>query len=165
MRLLLAALFIAAAHPLRAGEPVLGFPERSGALQLQAHKAALWFPNGHKITVDVVDTPQDREKGLMFRRRLPRDYGMLFVFPQPMGLQFWMKNTLVSLDIVYIGEDKRITRIHNRVKPSTEDTPEEKVARVGGFGLYVLELPAGTAERQKLAPGQVLKFGVPIPEK
>ena len=116
------------------------------------------FASGRRIMVDVVNTPAGREKGLMFRKSLPKDYGMLFVFPAEMGLTFWMKNTWVSLDIVFIGADKRITRVHERVRPSTEKTADDEIARVGGSAQYVLELPAGAARRYKLKPGQVLDF-------
>ncbi|MDE2236469.1 MAG: DUF192 domain-containing protein, partial [Elusimicrobia bacterium] len=106
-------------------------------------RARLAFADGKAIQVDVVDTPAQRERGLMFRRRLPRDYGMLFVFPAQLKLNFWMKNTLVSLDMVFIGADKRITVVHPRMKASTLRTPDDRVAIAGGLAQYVLELPAG----------------------
>ncbi|MBI5631188.1 MAG: DUF192 domain-containing protein [Elusimicrobia bacterium] len=127
-------------------------------------KTALSLPGGKKVEVEVADSPSTRERGLMYRRN-PKDCWMLFVFSQPMALQFWMKNTFVSLDIVYIGSDKRITRVHEKVMPSVEKTMDEDVARVGGFGQYVLELPAGTARRLKLKEGQALGFSVGIPER
>jgi len=164
LRCLLAAALLVSGAAAAEG-PLLGFPQRKGGVEKALRRTPLWFPSGRKITVEVVDNPVDRERGLMFRKKLPKDYGMLFVFPQPMGLQFWMKNTFVSLDIVYIGEDKTVTRVHQRVRPSTPETPDDKVARVGGFGHYVLELPAGTAAKEKLLPGQSLTFGVPIPDR
>ncbi len=133
--------------------------------QTVAKKTKLRFKRGKPITVDVVDTPMSREVGLMCRTRLPRDYGMLFVFPQEMSLNFWMKNTLVSLDIVWIGADKKITVIHDRMKKSTVSTPDEKVAVAGGRGQYVLELPAGMARRRGLNVGDRLTFDAAIPAK
>jgi len=126
-------------------------------------RAALTYPSGKTAVVDVVDTPRTREIGLMCRTRLGRDYGMLFVFPGEMDLDFWMKNTLVSLDMVWIGSDKRITAVHARMKASRVDTPDAEVARAGARGQYVLELPAGAAERMKLKPGDALRFDVPTP--
>jgi len=120
---------------------------------------------GGVITADVVDTPAARERGLMFRRSLKPDYGMLFVFPGEMPLGFWMKNTYVPLDIVFIGADKRVTGIHANVRASTPKMPDEEVARAGGYGQYVLELPAGAAKRWKLRKGAKLKFEVAIPER
>lgn len=147
---------VAGACGPRAEEAPPSARRASGPAVLQ--KIPLSFPNGRIILVDVVDTPEGRERGLMFRKGLPKDYGMLFVFPETMGLSFWMKNTWVSLDIVYIGGDKRVARVHRRVKPSMEKTSDQDVARVSGTGRYVLELPAGTADRLGLAEGQELKF-------
>ena len=131
--------------------------------QVVAKKASLVFPDGKKIKVDVVDNPTTREVGLMCRTKLPKDYGMLFVFPQEMDLSFWMKNTLVSLDILWIGAGKTITAIAPRLKASTVETPEDLVARAGGRGQYVLELPAGAAKRHGLKVGDTLRFDVAIP--
>ena len=133
--------------------------------QSVSKKAALSFPDGKTIKVDVVDTPLTREIGLMCRTKLRKDYGMLFVFPTEMDLGFWMKNTLVSLDLVWIGADKRISVVAPRLKASSVDTPEDEIARAGGRGQYVLELPAGAAKRHGLKAGDALKFSVPIPER
>lgn len=127
-------------------------------------KTDLSFPDGRSIQVDVASIPAQREHGLMFRKSLPKDYGMLFVFSFEDMSSFWMKNTFVSLDIVFIGKDKRITAIHERVKPSREKTPDSRVARVSGRAQYVLELPAGQAKARGLKPGRELGFSVKIPE-
>ena len=128
-------------------------------------RTVLRMAGGARIMADVMDTEAGRERGLMFRRRLPRDYGMLFVFPVEGWLQFWMKNTFVSLDIVFIGRDKRVSAIHGRVRASTEQTLDADVARVAGTGQYVLELPAGAAERLGLKLGQALDFKAEIPKE
>jgi uncharacterized membrane protein (UPF0127 family) len=146
--LLLLAAFAAAGVPLKASK-----------------HAPLTFPDGKTINADVVDTPMDRERGLMFYKKLPRDYGMLFVFSRELPMHFWMKNTLVPLDMVFIGADKTITVVHERVPASTESTPDSKVARAGGMAQYVLELPAGAAARHKLKAGQALKFDAAIPNR
>lgn len=125
----------------------------------------LRLPDGAKLKVDVVDDPLTRERGLMHRKSLPRDYGMLFVFPRPRPLTFWMKNTFVPLDMVFIGPDKRVTVVHRAVPASRADTPDAEVARAGGDGQYVLELPAGAADRHKLAAGQRLDFEAAIPPR
>ncbi|MHB2026881.1 MAG: DUF192 domain-containing protein [Elusimicrobiota bacterium] len=126
-------------------------------------KTRLYFPSGHKIFVEVADTPSERETGLMFRKSIPRNSGMIFVFPQKTGMEFWMKNTWTSLDIIYIASDKKITRICPRVRASAPNTPDDKVAEVWGVGQYVLELPAGTAARERFKIGQSFRFKVPIP--
>jgi uncharacterized protein len=96
---------------------------------------------------------------------MPRDYGMLFAFPMEMDLGFWMKNTLVPLDLVWIGADKRVTAIAPRLKASRLDTPDEKVARAGGRGLFVLELRAGEAARRRLKVGDRLEFDAKASER
>ncbi|MBI4425919.1 MAG: DUF192 domain-containing protein [Elusimicrobia bacterium] len=126
-------------------------------------KLPLTFPNGKTIQVDLAATPAAREIGLMHRRALPRDYGMLFAFPGEQELQFWMKNTLVDLDMVFLDKEGAITALHPRVPRSRVDAPEETLARRSGRGQYVLELPAGAAGRHKLRVGQRLRFALPRP--
>ena len=158
---------VIAAGVLAAGTriPAAASGAAADAPQKVSRYASLRFASGRKIRADVVDSPATREQGLMFRRNLPKNYGMLFVFPGEDAKVFWMKNTWVSLDIVFIGADQRITRIHARVRPSTEKTTDEEVARVRGPAQYVLELPAGAARRYKLKVGQPLDFSVPVPER
>lgn len=131
--------------------------------QKVAKKVRLSFPDGKSIQADVVDDPRTREIGLMCRTALPKDYGMLFVFPGESDFTFWMKNTLVSLDILWIGADKKITVIRDHMKQSTVDTPDLAVARASGTGQYVLELPAGAAARHHLKPGDQLSFKTAVP--
>ncbi len=130
-----------------------------------AKKTVLTFPDGNKIKIDLVDSPSTREIGLMCVKKMPRTYGMMFVFPQDMYLSFWMKNTLVPLDILWIGADKRITVIHEKLHESTVDTPDDKIVTAGGKGQFVLELASGEASRRKLKAGDLLTFMTPIPEK
>lgn len=100
----------------------------------------------------------------MFRTSLPKDYGMLFVFLAERRLEFWMKNTWVSLDMVFIGGDKRIISIHRNVPRSYPETPEAALARRYGTGRYVLELPAGACKSYKLKKGDRLFFEAAAPE-
>ena len=156
---------VIAAGVLAAGTriPAAASGAAADAPQKVSRHASLRFASGRKIRADVVDSPATREQGLMFRRSLPKNYGMLFVFPGEDAKVFWMKNTWVSLDIVFIGADKRVTRVHERVRPSTAQTTDRDVARVGGLAQYVLELPAGAARRYGLKIGQPLEFEAPIP--
>ncbi|HVE13927.1 MAG TPA: DUF192 domain-containing protein [Elusimicrobiota bacterium] len=118
----------------------------------------LGFPNGSRISVEVAEDERSRELGLMFRTVLEPDYGMLFVFPDEQELQFWMKNTFVDLDMLFIGADRRITVVHANVPRSRPDTSDQAVARRGGRGRYVLELAAGEAKRRGLRAGDLLDF-------
>lgn len=145
---------------------VLGMPAWAGAPLKARKQTKLDFPDGKRIVVDVVDTPAEREAGLMFRKKLPKDYGMLFVFPGEQPMIFWMKNTLVSLDIVFIGADRKVVRAFEKVKQSTEQTPDEEIVRVGNVpAAYVLELPAGASARHHLKTGDELKFSAEIPAR
>lgn len=145
------------AEQLRVGEaapalaPEAAAPERlpSGTLEL---------PSGKRLTVELARTAETRERGLMFRTELPADYGMLFVFGREQLLQFWMMNTFVDLDMVFLDDGFRITGIAERVPRSRRDTPPEQVARRSGWGRFVLELPAGAAARHGLAKGQSLRM-------
>ncbi len=127
-------------------------------------RVRLAFPDGQTISVSVADTPKTREKGLMCVTHMKEDAGMLFVFPQAMTLNFWMKNTLVSLDMIWIDLDKKIAVIRENLPASRLDTPDNRVASAGGYGAYVLELPAGAAAKRKLKVGDALEFSVARPE-
>ncbi len=109
----------------------------------------------HHFKVEVADTPAARERGLMFRKRLAADHGMLFDFKkvQP-GISFWMKNTLIPLDMVFIGEDGRIVSIARNATPLSE-TP---IASAGPV-LDVLELRGGRADEIEAAPGDRVREG------
>lgn len=128
-------------------------------------KAGLTLPDGKTIAVELALTPRTRERGLMFREALPPDYGMLFVFPSERPLQFWMKNTFVSLDMVFVGADKRVTAVYEGVPRSAPDTPEPNLARRSAMGRYVLELPEGSARGHGVKEGTQLKFEAPEPEE
>lgn len=152
------ALNAAAAPAPKTGKAAACKPQKVPA------KAKLTFPDGMSIAANVVDTPATREIGMMCLTKVRKDYGMLFVFPQEMDLNFWMKNTLLSLDIVWIGADKKVTVVHDRLKKSAVDTPDSEVATAAGRGQYVLELPAGAAARHQLKAGDPLAFDVAIPK-
>ncbi|MDR4306472.1 DUF192 domain-containing protein [Chelatococcus sambhunathii] len=98
--------------------------------------------------IETADTPQQREVGLMYRRSMPDDHGMLFDFGHPQEVSMWMQNTYISLDMVFVGGDGRVTRIAERTEPlSTRIIPSQGPAR------YVVELVAGAAQRIGLKPG------------
>ncbi|OGR60541.1 MAG: hypothetical protein A2X36_09965 [Elusimicrobia bacterium GWA2_69_24] len=136
-------------------------PEPQPATPPPLTQVKILLPDGKEIAAEVADTPEARERGLMFRTAMAPDTGMLFVFDKEEGLQFWMKNTLIDLDMVWLDAQKKITVVHADVPRSRLDTPEERLARRAGLGLYVLELAAGEARRHNLQKGQVLHFAVP----
>jgi uncharacterized membrane protein (UPF0127 family) len=108
-----------------------------------------------RFMVEVADTPMRREYGLMCRKSLAADRGMLFDFktPEP-DSAFWMRNTLIPLDIIYIRPDGRVRSIARNAKPL-----DESPIPAGGEVLWVLELAGGRAEQVGLLPGDLVDYG------
>jgi uncharacterized membrane protein (UPF0127 family) len=110
--------------------------------------------HGHRFTTEFATDDASREHGLMMRTELAADHSMLFVFPDLEPRWFWMKNTLVPLDILYFGADRRLVSMQLDVPPCKADPcpsyPSDAPAR------YVLELPAGTARRIGVQTGDEL---------
>lgn len=117
------------------------------------------YPSGVRIVAELADTPQTRARGLMFRDKLATDSGMLFVFEEAGQWAFWMKNTKVPLDILWIAPDKRIVYIEENIQGCTQDPCPEYQSNKDA--LYALELPAGSVKREKLAKGMKLDFDLP----
>ena len=161
MKALLAAACLAWAVHAAAASPTV--ESLNGKPQQGLAVTPLRFPDGKSIQVELAVTPDQREIGLMNRTKLPKEYGMLFVFPKEIRLEFWMKNTLVDLDMVFIDTAGKVTAVHAKVPKSTPETPDELLARRGGLGRFVLELPSGAAARHKLKVGQKLAFKVAVP--
>lgn len=118
------------------------------------------LPDGFVLHVRVADTPEKTEKGLMFVKYLPENEGMLFVFDRPQTHYFWMKNTLIDLDIFFLSPDGEITRLYEYVPHTYTYTPEHEIPVVRGDGQYVLEAAAGTARRHRLQAGGRLQFAL-----
>lgn len=105
----------------------------------------------HMFRVQVADDPAKRSKGLMFRRDLPADEGMLFMFPLPEPASFWMKNTYIPLDLIFIRANGRIANIEH-------GKPHDLTGiRSRGRVMAVLELTAGTASRLGIVPGDMVR--------
>ena len=100
------------------------------------------------FTVEIADTDDLRERGLMFRQRLPQDHGMLFDFGHPREVQMWMKNTYIPLDMLFIRLDGTVAYIAENTVPKSLD-----VIGVREPVKAVLEVPAGTARRLGLRAG------------
>ena len=110
------------------------------------------------VTVEVADTPDARAHGLMYRRELAADAGMLFIFPTASEQRFWMKNTPLPLDMIFIGTDRRILGIVADTRPFTTNP-----LGVTGSSQYVLEVNAGFSAKHGLAAGDMVEF-VRIPD-
>lgn len=107
------------------------------------------------LRLAVAETDQRRERGLMGLSALPPDEGMLFVFPfsSDRHLEFWMKDTLVPLDMVFVRADGTISKIAAGVPATKPGTADAAIARRAGIGVYVIELRAGGASAAGLGPG------------
>lgn len=105
----------------------------------------------HAFKVELARTEAERAKGLMFRKELPEGHGMLFDFQKDQEVAFWMDNTYVSLDMIFIRGDGTIWRIEENTTPlSTRNIPSRGPVR------GVLEVVAGTSRKLGIAPGDMV---------
>ena len=102
----------------------------------------------HRFTVEVARTPEEQAQGLMFRKSVPPDRGMIFPYDPPVQVSFWMKNTLVPLDMVFIGPDGKIGRIAANTTPMSLD-PVASIDPVSA----VLEIAGGRAAELGIREG------------
>ena len=122
-------------------------PEAAGAAGEQTLEVAS-KTGVHIFSVEVVDNDADRAKGLMYRKELPEGRGMLFDFHRDQEVSFWMQNTYIPLDMIFIRGDGRILRIEENTEPlSTRMIPSRGAVRA------VLEVIGGTSRKLGIAPG------------
>lgn len=137
------------------------FTACTSAKSLPTVSITLTSPSGQSskvFSMEVAATPQARSTGLMFRRTLGPQEGMLFLFPEQQQLSFWMKNTLISLDMIFVSKDWKVVGILENVPPLTE-TPR----RVDAESQYVLEFAAGTAKRIGILEGSLVQVAGTLP--
>ncbi|WP_342672147.1 DUF192 domain-containing protein [Neptunicoccus sediminis] len=122
----------------------------TGAAQAACEQGAVdlrWDGGSVRFTVEIADTFEDRARGLMYRESLPRYGGMLFVYDQPLSVSFWMKNTLIPLDMIFLDRHGVVQNIHENAVPGSLDSIP------GGDNiLAVLEVNGGMSR----------KLGVPV---
>jgi hypothetical protein len=114
------------------------------------------LPSGAVYAVEVPQTKEARERGLMFRPRLAPRTGMLFVFPAVDRHAIWMKNCLIALDLVWLDDDKRVVAIEAGAPPCAKDPCPIYEPPIPSR--YVLELPTGAARLERLVVGSVVRF-------
>lgn len=148
----LLAAMLALSVPLRAAAaqaPCSPQPVRGAPVDVIAPQATLHLR--------VADDPATREYGLMCVLALAVHTGMIFVFPGgDLPQEFWMKNTLIPLDMVWVRADGRVTTVAADVPATTVDTPDEAIPRRSGVGTFVIELAAGEAARDGIKAGAKL---------
>ena len=115
-------------------------------------------PRGGKIMSEVVAAPKTREVGLMYRKELPLDSGMLFIYPKESVQSFWMHNTYVSLDMIFLDKDRVVVGFLENV-PTLNDAPR----KIDKPSMYVLEVPAGMVAAHQIGVGDKLVSDQPLP--
>ena len=114
------------------------------------------MPSGAVYKLELARTPEEQQQGLMFRESLPPSSGMLFLFGEPGVHQFWMKNTMIPLDMIWLDADGKVLFV-------SADTPPCKADPCPSYGpttpaVNVLEIPGGMAKKEKIEAGSVLRF-------
>jgi uncharacterized membrane protein (UPF0127 family) len=118
-------------------------------------KVTMSSTNGDvSVNVEVVSTEPKIEKGLMFRQHLPLDAGMLFMMGFEKDWNFWMRNTLIPLDMIFIAKDMTIAGVVENAEPLTE----EPLRHVGKPSLYVLEVNGGWTKQNGVVAGAKVRF-------
>jgi len=107
----------------------------------------------HRFTVEVAATPEEQSMGLMYRSKLDPDRGMIFPFDEPRDASFWMRNTLIPLDMIFVRADGRIANI----EPNTVPYSEEPVHSAGPVAA-VLEIPGGRSAELGIKAGDMVKW-------
>jgi uncharacterized membrane protein (UPF0127 family) len=131
-----------------------------GSVQAPAKPLSVVVATGSGVTLRlaVANDEPTREKGLMCVLKLKPQHGMIFVFDRASDWEFWMKDTLAPLDMVWVGDDGTIANVAANVPASTLATSDDAVARRRGHGRFVIELAAGEAQTDGLKPGGRLKL-------
>ena len=118
--------------------------------------SAVVFQSGARLTVEIAQTQDELELGLMYRTGLPADAGMLFVFEQSNIYPFWMKNTKIPLDMMWVDSNRTIVAVKENVPPCTADPCP--VYDPGAAARYVIEANAGYAANHSIAAGQPVRL-------
>lgn len=108
---------------------------------------------GHRFRVELAASAAEQQKGLMFRQAMGLDEGMLFPMHPPRQAYFWMRNTLIPLDIIFIGADGRVLNVAANARPHDE-TPLPSAGRAAA----VLELVGGRAAQLGIGPGTLVRW-------
>jgi uncharacterized membrane protein (UPF0127 family) len=148
---------LALALALAAGGACSSTPRRTpGAETVPQSAQVVLAPEGaaaQTVTVEVMRTKAQRNRGLMFRSRLDGGQGMLFLFPSAAHQIFWMHNTYIPLDMIFIDANMKVVGFVEQAEPLT-DTPRA----VDGDSQYVLEVPGGWSAAHRIAPGTPVTF-------
>ncbi len=109
--------------------------------------------DGHEFVLEVADTEERRQRGLMFRKELPEDGGMIFIYDPPQVAAMWMKNTLIPLDMVFVDAGSRIAHVASRTTPHSLEPISAGVPVAA-----VIELNGGTCDRLGMGVGDRVHY-------
>jgi len=140
----LVCALLALLPPARAADGPIAFPK--GTLTIVTADG-----ERHDFTIEIARTADQHARGLMYRRELAKDHGMLFVYDPVRAVSMWMKDTYIPLDMLFIKPSGRISRIHERAAPRNRAPIPS-----GGPVKAVLELRGGTVERLDIATGDTV---------
>lgn len=110
------------------------------------------------VSLEVADEPEERRSGLMYRESLANRTGMVFVYGEPREVSFWMKNTVIPLDMIFVAPDGTVLNVEHASPQPNASTSELKSYPSDGEAKYVVELPRGFANRTGVGPGTELVF-------
>lgn len=111
-----------------------------------------------RVYLEIANTPSEREKGLMFRKSMEEDRGMLFIFPVERQQSFWMKNTYIPLDMIFISSQFEVVGIVENATPFSEEQRS-----VAGVSQFVIELNGGRAKELGIRKGDKVNLHSEIP--
>ncbi|HWK45551.1 MAG TPA: DUF192 domain-containing protein [Stellaceae bacterium] len=147
--------FVAVSLVLLMAGPVSGLVVQPAAAQLATFKTSeltIQTAGGARhFAIELAITEEQKEQGLMFRPSMAADAGMLFDYPQPRQVAMWMKNTLLPLDMLFVGADGKIVNIRERAVPGSLENIES-----AGPVRAVIELNGGTVARLGIKPGDTV---------
>ncbi len=111
------------------------------------------------MTAELAVTPEEKAQGLMFRKKMDFDQGMLFIYSEEGFYSFWMKNMVIPLDLIWLDRDKRIVHMEGNVPPCEQEPCPTYTSKVPAQ--FILELKAGSIERRNLKILDRLDFVLP----
>ncbi|MBL7661443.1 DUF192 domain-containing protein [bacterium] len=142
---------------------LIAFAPEDNASKQKIHTQFLYFENAQgkqsqRFDVEFARSPEERQRGLMFRQSLPSNYGMFFIFPVEEQRSFWMKNTEIPLDLIFIDSKLIVVNVVHAAEPFSTTSREST-----GPAKFVFEVLGGIAEREGIDSGSKLQLAGELP--
>ena len=152
----IALLLAGCSHPSESPREEPSGVENATKRERSGPPMVIFEPSGKKraaVLVEVVRTPEAIQRGLMYRETMDENRGMLFLMPNEEVQSFWMRNTYIPLDMIFIGRDRRVVGVVKNTTPETDDRRS-----VGKPSIYVVEVNAGWAAAKGIEAGTPARF-------